>query len=65
MSLQERRTASRWHADANNIALQDYNVYVQQFPNSIWAGMAGFHYRDEYFKGNAANGTAPTVDFGK
>ncbi len=48
-----------------NIALQDYNVYVQQFPNSIWAGMAGFHYRDEYFKGNAANGTAPTVDFGK
>ena len=48
-----------------NIALQDYNVYVQQFPNSIWAGMAGFHYREEYFKGNAANGTAPTVDFGK
>jgi LemA protein len=48
-----------------NIALEDYNVYVQQFPNSIWAGMAGFHYRDEYFKGNAANGTAPTVDFGK
>ena len=48
-----------------NIALQDYNVYVQQFPNSIWAGMAGFHYRDEYFKGDAANGTAPKVDFGK
>lgn len=48
-----------------NISLQDYNVYVQQFPNSIWAGMAGFHYRDEYFKGNAANGTAPKVDFGK
>lgn len=48
-----------------NIALQDFNVYVQQFPNSIWASMAGFHYRDEYFKGNAANGTAPKVDFGK
>jgi LemA protein len=48
-----------------NIALQDYNVYVQQFPNSIWAGMAGFHYRDEYFKGDAANTTAPKVDFGK
>jgi LemA protein len=48
-----------------NVALQDYNVYVQQFPNSIWAGMAGFHYRDEYFKGDAANGTAPKVDFGK
>jgi len=48
-----------------NASLKDYNVYVQQFPNSIWAGMAGFHYRDEYFKGNPANGTAPTVDFGK
>lgn len=46
-------------------ALEDYNVYVRQFPNSMWAGMAGFHYRDEYFKGNPANSTAPTVDFSK
>jgi LemA protein len=46
-------------------ALEDYNVYVRQFPNSIWAGMAGFHYRDEYFKGNPENSTAPTVDFSK
>jgi LemA protein len=46
-------------------ALEDYNVYVRQFPNSIWAGMAGFHYRDEYFKGNPANSAAPTVDFSK
>lgn len=48
-----------------NTALKDFNVFVQQFPNSIWAGMAGFHSKDEYFKGNPANGTAPTVDFGK
>ncbi len=49
-----------------NVALTDYNVYVQQFPNSIWAGMAGFHAKDdEYYKGNAANSNAPTVDFGK
>ncbi len=48
-----------------NKTLKDYNVYIQQFPNSIWAGMAGFHVRDEYFKGNPANGTAPTVDFSK
>ena len=47
-----------------NKVLEDYNVYVRQFPNSIWAGMAGFHYRDEYFKGNPENGTAPKVDFG-
>jgi LemA protein len=48
-----------------NKVLEDYNVYVRQFPNSIWAGMAGFHYRDEYFKGNPANSAAPTVDFSK
>ena len=48
-----------------NLALKDYNVFQQQFPNSIWAGMAGFHVRDEYFKGNPANSTAPTVNFNK
>lgn len=46
-----------------NRALQDYNVYLRQFPNSIWANMAGFHYRDEYFKGNPENSTAPRVQF--
>lgn len=46
-----------------NRALEDYNVYVRQFPNSIWAGIAGFHYRDEYFKGNPENSVAPKVDF--
>jgi LemA protein len=48
-----------------NRTLKDYNIYVQQFPNSIWAGMAGFHYRDEYFKGSSENNVAPKVDFGK
>jgi LemA protein len=48
-----------------NKALEAYNVYVRQFPNSIWANMAGFLYRDEYFKGNPKNSVAPTVDFGK
>lgn len=48
-----------------NKTLEDYNVYVRQFPNSIWANMAGFHYRDEYFKGNPANSEAPKVDFSK
>jgi LemA protein len=48
-----------------NKTLEAYNVYVKQFPNSIWAGMAGYHYRDEYFKGNPANSVAPTVDFSK
>jgi LemA protein len=48
-----------------NKTLQDYNTYVQQFPNSVWANMAGFHYRDEYFKGNPENSVAPKVDFSK
>ena len=48
-----------------NKTLEDYNVYVKQFPNSIWAGMAGYHYRDEYFKGNPSNSVAPTADFSK
>jgi LemA protein len=48
-----------------NKTLEDYNVYVRQFPNSIWAGIAGFRYRDEYFKGNPENNVAPKVDFSK
>ena len=48
-----------------NLALETYDNNVQTFPNSIWANMAGFRYRDEYFKGNPANATAPTVDFSK
>ncbi len=46
-----------------NRTLEDYNVYVRQFPNSFWAGIAGFKYRDEYYKGNPENGAAPKVDF--
>ncbi|SNS48499.1 LemA protein [Granulicella rosea] len=48
-----------------NKTLEDYNVFVRQFPNSFWANIAGFHYRDEYFKGDPSNATAPKVDFGK
>ena len=48
-----------------NKALESYNVYIAQFPNSIWANMAGYHRRDEYFKGNPATSAAPSVDFSK
>lgn len=47
-----------------NLDLQAYNTYVQQFPNSLWAG-SRFPVRNEYFKGNPANAQAPTVDFSK
>ncbi|HEY4762737.1 MAG TPA: LemA family protein, partial [Candidatus Sulfotelmatobacter sp.] len=32
-----------------NDTLQDYNTYVQQFPNSIFAGWAGFKPNEAYF----------------
>ncbi len=47
-----------------NLALQAYNTYVQQFPNSLWAG-SKFPVRNEYFKGNPQSAEAPTVDFSK
>jgi LemA protein len=48
-----------------NDTLKTYNVAVQQFPGSLWAGIGGYHVRNEYYKGNPANATAPTVDFSK
>jgi LemA protein len=45
-----------------NLTLQAYNTYVQQFPNSLFAG-SKFPVKDQYFKGNPANATAPTVSF--
>jgi len=48
-----------------NQKIRDYNVFVQQFPNSIWAGIAGFHAKSEYYKADDASKTAPKVDFSK
>jgi LemA protein len=48
-----------------NLTLEAYNVYIQQFPNSIWANMAGYHTREEYYKADPAAQKAPTVDFSK
>src|ERR1700760_1974438 len=33
-----------------NQNIQDYNTFIQQFPNSIWAGMAGFSVNNDYFQ---------------
>ena len=46
-----------------NDALQDYNTFVQQFPNSIWAGMAGFHPNNAYFTASPAAQAVPAVHF--
>ncbi len=45
-----------------NVSLQGYNTYVQQFPNSLFAG-SKFAVRNEYFKGNPNNAVAPSVNF--
>jgi LemA protein len=46
-----------------NDAIQDYNTFILQFPNSIWAGMAGFKQNDAYFKASAAAQQVPGVKF--
>jgi LemA protein len=46
-----------------NQAIQDYNTFIGQFPNSIWAGMAGFHTNDAYFKASPASQQVPNVKF--
>jgi LemA protein len=48
-----------------NGAIQEYNVYIQQFPNSVWANFAGFHTRNEYYKADPGSKNAPAVDFNK
>lgn len=46
-----------------NDALQDYNTFIGQFPNSIYAGWAGFHRNDAYFQASEASKEAPKVSF--
>jgi LemA protein len=46
-----------------NDALQDYNTFIGLFPNSLWAGMAGFKRNDAYFAASEGSRTAPKVDF--
>jgi LemA protein len=46
-----------------NQAIQDYNTFIGQFPNSIWAGMAGYHTNDAYFKASEAAQQVPSVKF--
>ena len=64
-SLPEPKTASPSPASATTARSRITTSTYSSFPNSIWANMAGFHFRDEYFKGNPDNGTAPKVDFNK
>jgi LemA protein len=46
-----------------NDAIQTYNTYILQFPNSIWAGMAGYHQNNDYFNASPAAQQVPNVKF--
>ena len=46
-----------------NEAIQDYNTYIGLFPNSIFAGWAGFQRNNDYFAASEAARQAPKVDF--
>jgi LemA protein len=46
-----------------NDAIQDYNTFILQFPNSIWAGIAGFHQNNAYFTASPASQAVPKVSF--
>ncbi|HEY1767252.1 MAG TPA: LemA family protein, partial [Terracidiphilus sp.] len=46
-----------------NDALQDYNTFVLQFPNSVWANMVGFHVNNAFFTASPAAQSVPAVKF--
>ena len=46
-----------------NDTLQDYNTYIQKFPNNIFAGWSGFKPNDAYFKAAEGSREAPKVNF--
>ena len=46
-----------------NESIQDYNTFMRMFPNSIWAGILGFHENTAYFQASAASRTVPAVKF--
>ena len=48
-----------------NESIRDYNTFIGQFPNSLWANFAGFQPKHEYYTADEGSRTAPKVDFSK
>ncbi len=46
-----------------NDTLQDYNTYVQQFPNNVFAGWAGYKPNGAYFTASEGSRQTPKVNF--
>jgi LemA protein len=47
-----------------NDAIQDYNTFIGQFPNSLFAGMAGFSRNNDYYQISESEKAVPKVNFG-
>jgi LemA protein len=48
-----------------NESIREYNTFIGQFPNSLFANFAGFHPKNEYYSADPGSKTAPKVDFSK
>ena len=46
-----------------NQNIQDYNTFIGQFPNSIWAGIGGFQRNNDYFEASPGAKDVPKVSF--
>ncbi len=46
-----------------NDSIQVYNTFIRQFPNSLFAGWAGFKPNDAYFQAPEASRETPKVQF--
>jgi len=46
-----------------NDTLQDYDTYIQKFPNNIFAGWAGFKPNEAYFEATESSRAVPKVNF--
>jgi len=46
-----------------NDTLQDYNTYIQQFPNNLFAARAGFKPNEAYFVASEGSRQVPKVEF--
>lgn len=46
-----------------NRTVQDYNTFIEQIPNNIWARIGGFQRNNNYFNASPASQQAPQVHF--
>ena len=47
-----------------NDSIQDYNTFIGQFPNSLFAGVAGFSRNNDYYAVSESEKAVPKVNFG-